>query len=585
MMSSKIFLYIFTFTCFSFKTFGQSGEITGCWMFKQTVTISGTPVLQILPNGYEIITAGDMMTIKTYLLDENKNERVTTELLSLNKTNIQSSNTKSQRKKMISASVNVKLAVLKKITNISKIQDSSTLDVVVEESWAFSSDFQSLKINKKYTDLVDSFNSYEVACIYEKSTIDDVKAFGRKSLGIDFLPENSWDKILAIAKAQKKDIFVDCYATWCGPCKEMEKSVFTVEAVSNNVNQNYISVRLQMDTTKNDPLSIRQQMALAHLFEAKFNVKVLPTFLFFSSSGDPKHIGIGGKSSKEFLQLLDDAADSTKSYFSLLSKWDKKTIPFQEMPRLVKLFRDEYDNQPVAAEIAKYYISNYLDKLLPQDFETKTNLEFCLSNQRLLTIKNKIFIYCRDEQNKVLNILGLPKTDFPKNVVKVIVFNDIVADNIRSKGLIANNPNWHEIYAKVKHATDDSIAYESVLKGKVVWYKEKKRWRKYFKTLLVFLKIRDKNKLFLTDFAWDVFDHSSSKKLLNTALEWVELDHKKNKIPENSWITMDTKAHLLYKLGRSAEAIAIEKEIIRTLPQYENSFRPKLEKMQRGEKL
>ena len=43
--------------------------------------------------------------------------------------------------------------------------------------------------------------------------------------GIHFEQGLSWKDILAKAKAEHKYIFVDCYATWCGPCKYMDKNV------------------------------------------------------------------------------------------------------------------------------------------------------------------------------------------------------------------------------------------------------------------------------------------------------------------------------------------------------------------------
>ncbi len=66
--------------------------------------------------------------------------------------------------------------------------------------------------------------------------------------GMQFVQHSSWTKILAKAKEENKLIFVDCYATWCGPCKKMAKEVFPLADVGAFYNANYINVKAQMDS-------------------------------------------------------------------------------------------------------------------------------------------------------------------------------------------------------------------------------------------------------------------------------------------------------------------------------------------------
>ena len=52
-----------------------------------------------------------------------------------------------------------------------------------------------------------------------------------KAQGIEFVHDKSFDEIRAMAKAQNKLIFMDCYTTWCGPCKRLSAQVFPDSAV------------------------------------------------------------------------------------------------------------------------------------------------------------------------------------------------------------------------------------------------------------------------------------------------------------------------------------------------------------------
>ena len=49
--------------------------------------------------------------------------------------------------------------------------------------------------------------------------------------GIHFEHALSWTEVQAKAKAEHKYIFMDCFTTWCGPCKYMSANIFPMENV------------------------------------------------------------------------------------------------------------------------------------------------------------------------------------------------------------------------------------------------------------------------------------------------------------------------------------------------------------------
>ncbi len=51
-------------------------------------------------------------------------------------------------------------------------------------------------------------------------------AMAQENKGIQFLKDLSWEQILAKAAKENKFVFVDCYATWCVPCKTMDNNVY-----------------------------------------------------------------------------------------------------------------------------------------------------------------------------------------------------------------------------------------------------------------------------------------------------------------------------------------------------------------------
>ncbi|MGB1248384.1 MAG: thioredoxin family protein [Chitinophagales bacterium] len=98
-------------------------------------------------------------------------------------------------------------------------------------------------------------------------------AFAKGEDGVQFMT-GSWKKVLKKAKKENKPIFVDVYADWCGPCKMMDKEVFSLEEMGDFLNENFICYKLDADDTEHE----------WRLLE--FEVESLPTFVFVDSEGN-----------------------------------------------------------------------------------------------------------------------------------------------------------------------------------------------------------------------------------------------------------------------------------------------------------
>jgi len=65
--------------------------------------------------------------------------------------------------------------------------------------------------------------------------------------GINFVENKSWKEVLAMAREKNKLIFLDAYASWCGPCKYLQRDVFTDEEVGKFFNDVFINVKMDME--------------------------------------------------------------------------------------------------------------------------------------------------------------------------------------------------------------------------------------------------------------------------------------------------------------------------------------------------
>src|SRR5687767_3874663 len=99
--------------------------------------------------------------------------------------------------------------------------------------------------------------------------------------GIIWVDNLNWQEVLKKAKKENKYIFVDCYATWCKPCKQMDKDVYANDSVGDFLNAKFIAVKVQMDSTKGDNEFTRSWYKTAKEMRTAYRVAEYPTFLFF----------------------------------------------------------------------------------------------------------------------------------------------------------------------------------------------------------------------------------------------------------------------------------------------------------------
>jgi thiol:disulfide interchange protein len=102
------------------------------------------------------------------------------------------------------------------------------------------------------------------------------KSFGSKIKtedGIQFF-HGTWAEALQKAKQEKKLIFLDAYASWCGPCKMMKHKTFTNKNVADFYNANFINLAIDMEIGEGTTLS------------DKFSVTAYPTLIYVNGEGN-----------------------------------------------------------------------------------------------------------------------------------------------------------------------------------------------------------------------------------------------------------------------------------------------------------
>lgn len=97
----------------------------------------------------------------------------------------------------------------------------------------------------------------------------------------------------AVKKANeaKKYLFLDAYASWCGPCKTMEIEIFKNPSVAHYFNSKFISIRVDMEKGEGPELA-----------KNLTSIDGYPSLLFFTPDGHLSKTILGSRTAKIFLR-------------------------------------------------------------------------------------------------------------------------------------------------------------------------------------------------------------------------------------------------------------------------------------------
>lgn len=387
--------------------------------------------------------------------------------------------------------------------------------------------------------------------------------------GVHFEDGLSWTAIQARAKAENKYIFMDCYTTWCGPCKYMARTIFPQEETGNFFNDKFISVGVQLDTTAKDDDRVKSWYADGHAIAEQYGVRAYPTYLIFTPDGRPLHRLVGSSATaKEFIKYMQSTFDTTMQYYTQLQQYHDGRRDSAFLHRLAMMCSDVYDLNN-GHEIAEAYFATQ------SDLYSRGVLALILSLTQ--SSKDKGFDILVAHPDKVDAVMG-------EGMAEARVFSilslEYISPAIRKAG--AGGPDWKDI-RKAIAANYPSLAEEAVEKGQVLYYQRKGDWSHFQTTIVAYMNKfgAHVSTAELNDFAWTVFQNCPDMTCVSDALEWSKRSFKDK--PEPGF--MDTYANILYKMGKKDDAIAWEQKALDLADDSSKpSYQGTLDKMKKGEK-
>lgn len=154
--------------------------------------------------------------------------------------------------------------------------------------------------------------------------------FQKKACVGTMFEDLTFEQALAKAQATRSMLFIDCYTSWCGPCRHMAENVFPLEKVGDFMNQ-FICVKYDMEKGEGPELA------------KKFNVQAYPTFVILNWDGTLRHKLVGSADPDEFMECVKVAFDDEKAFGTLQAKYESGNRDKAFLARYIQALLDAYD--------------------------------------------------------------------------------------------------------------------------------------------------------------------------------------------------------------------------------------------------
>jgi thioredoxin-related protein len=339
--------------------------------------------------------------------------------------------------------------------------------------------------------------------------------FNKALAQVEFEEVLLWQNTLNQASEEDKLVFVDAYTDWCGWCKVMDKKTFSKEEVGTYMNENMVSVKIEMEKT-----DIGKKISM------KYGINSFPTFLIFSSSGVLIYKLTGFQEADKFLENLRKAAIPENH---LVQPGYSAGLE-EEYPEFFKQAFAENGKRifPDSLEVEGYLNqeSDYTDEVVWQVIKRFSHMIGFEQSNRIRMHKEEIIsAYGYDEYEGFVSNMASSQLR--------------LAIKMKDEGLFMESI---ELLKQNMREPENMIPYFSL-----TYYKGMENWTE---VVIQIDELRsskpDLSVSFLNGYAWDIYEKCPDQQVIEKAIGWLKPDM----MEDTDWQYLDTYAALLYKNGQ-----------------------------------
>ncbi|MDE7373981.1 MAG: thioredoxin family protein, partial [Odoribacter sp.] len=189
-----------------------------------------------------------------------------------------------------------------------------------------------------------------------------ISFIGFAQTGTQFMDNSPWKEVLKRAKRENKMIFVDCYTSWCGPCKQLAKQIFPQEKMWKYLNARFVNVKY--DVEKGEGVAIEKMYP--------GEVKVYPTMLILNAKGELLHKVTGMHPVDELIAAIEEGLQGNTIYV-LEKEFEKGNREKEFILKYLNLLKASSERKQYE-KVARAYASQFsVDSLINREIWAMVN--------------------------------------------------------------------------------------------------------------------------------------------------------------------------------------------------------------------
>jgi len=332
--------------------------------------------------------------------------------------------------------------------------------------------------------------------------------FAQEAIRFEELP---FKELIAKAKKENKIVFMDAYASWCGPCKMMERNIFTQKSVGDYYNSNFVNARFDMEKGEGREIA------------AKYGVRSYPTYLFLNGDGELVSQNYGYMEESPFLAMAHEVNSPNNKKGSLKERFATGEKDPEFLINIMKL------NSSSDYDFAKNASERYFENKKKTETLSKDDIGFLLFFLKSSEDKN----YTTFVERKADIIKYLPEETYHQFDAQ-IKLSKIAEQSIDDKTKRINEEFFMKNAEPLVGKYDATVRLNQT---KLSYYEQNANFPEYEKAALEYYKNSDSfdpNELLKT--AWIFSDHVKNTASLKKAAEWAEKSVMRGETSENTYI-------------------------------------------------